>query len=1051
MNSPDADFVQAASPVLAKSKLRTARGRLYEPAIGTRLRILLAVIFASVALLGATGAYLLAIRWLEYFRELTYTNQFTLGMFMVHVLLGVFLIIPFLLFGMIHLATARRRPNRVAVRLGIALFTMGILVGLTGLALIQLEKLPQLPTGTSARYLVYTLHIVTPLLAVVLYVQHRRAGPAIQWRWGIGWGFAVGLFVIAMCVMHAQDPRRWYVQGPQEGEKYFEPSKTRTADGNFISAEVLMMDDYCLKCHKDIYDGWFHSAHHLSSFNNPPYLFSVRETRKVSLQRDGNVRAARWCAGCHDVVPFVSGAFDDPNFDDVNHPTARAGITCTVCHAITNINSTIGNGDYTIEEPQHYPLAFSQNAWLQWINNQVVKAKPDFHKKTFLKPLHRTAEFCSTCHKVSIPAALNHYKEFLRGQNHYDTYLLSGVSGVGARSFYYPPQAKTNCAECHMPLLPSADFGGKDYDGSGERKIHHHGFPGANTGLPSLVAREPAEQAHAESYRRAVGLQSDFLRGTDPAGKDQKLRMDLFGLKEGGTIDGALHAPLRPLLPHLKPGGSYLIEVVIRTLNVGHPFPQGTADSNEIWVDFLARSGDRIIGRSGALSGPGESGQVDEWSHFVNVLMLDRDGRRINRRNPQDIFTPLYDHQIPPGAAQVVHYKLEVPKDVQAPIELQVKLRYRKFDYEYMGLVYKDAGSVPQLPIVDVCEDRLVLPVEGVTADIPEQPSPVKPAWQRWNDYGIGCLLEGGAGQKKGELRQAEEAFRLLTTLEEPEARAHGYLNVSRVLLDEGRLREAVEALSKAQETKPSAPWWTIAWFTGLVNAQNGNLDGAIADFERILDPANQPRERKFDFGRDYVVIGELGSTLFKRAQQEDRLAERDAFLRRAAAAYERVLKIDAEDLDAHYGLAQCFARLSESMPSLAATNPSGAVDEARLLLLAKSFADGNARTEQRLQTAADLSWAITKFGQQPLEANHPKLPALLAIIQQCRPICDEASEENIRTAAAKVLAQAYRQSHAILKPDDNAKDRAVRIYREAHRAAAEASQAIVIYPLNRR
>ena len=107
------------------------------------------------------------------------------------------------------------------------------------------------------------------------------------------------------------------------------------------------------------------------------------------MQRDGTPRASRWCAGCHDPVPFFSGAFDDPNFDDVNDPTAKAGITCTACHAITNVNSTIGNADYTIEEPLHYPFAYSDNPFLQWINNQVVKAKPDFHKKTFLKPFHQ--------------------------------------------------------------------------------------------------------------------------------------------------------------------------------------------------------------------------------------------------------------------------------------------------------------------------------------------------------------------------------------------------------------------------------------------------------------------------------------------------------------------------------------------------------------------------------------------------------------------------------------------------------------------------------------
>src|SRR6185369_13481718 len=92
-----------------------------------------------------------------------------------------------------------------------------------------------------------------------------------------------------------------------------------------------------------------------------PYLFSVKETREVSLRRDGNVKASRWCAGCHDLVPFLSGAFDDPTFDLEKHPTSQAGITCTACHAITHVNSTRGNADYTIDEPLHYPFAFSSN------------------------------------------------------------------------------------------------------------------------------------------------------------------------------------------------------------------------------------------------------------------------------------------------------------------------------------------------------------------------------------------------------------------------------------------------------------------------------------------------------------------------------------------------------------------------------------------------------------------------------------------------------------------------------------------------------------------
>ena len=251
------------------------------------------------------------------------------------------------------------------------------------------------------------------------------------------------------------------------------------------------------------------------------------------------------------------------------------------------------------------------------------------------------------------------------------------------------------------------------------------------------------------------------------------------------------------------------------------------------------------------MQGADETGAVDEWAHFVNVLMLDRDGNRIDRRNPQDIFTPLYNHQIPPGAAQVVHYRLEVPKDVQEPVRLKTRLRYRKFDYPFMKYVYGD--KPPKLPIVDLCEDEILLPVAGVAEQVPEQKSSIQPAWQRWNDYGIGCLLEGGVGAKKGELRQARLAFRKLLDLGEQDARGNAYINLARVSFEEGSLDEAVTELNQAGQAEPPAPWWTVAWFKGLVNAQNNHLDEAIANFEKILDRNNQPRER-IRFHQDYVV-----------------------------------------------------------------------------------------------------------------------------------------------------------------------------------------------------
>ena len=655
-----------------------------------------------------------------------------------------------------------------------------------------------------------------------------------------------------------------------------------------------MMDDYCLKCHADAYQSWFHSAHHFSSFNNPPYLFSVRETRRVSLKRDGNVKASRWCAGCHDVVPFFSGAFDDVGFDDVRHPTAQSGITCTACHAITHVNSTRGNADYTIDEPIHYPFAYSTNRFLQYLNQQLVKAKPEFHKKTFLKPFMRTPEFCSTCHKVSLPQDLNQYKEFLRGQNHYDSYLLSGVSGHGARSFYYPEKAVPNCAGCHMPLQESQDFGANFFNPTNPsaRYIHSHLFPGANTGIAFLRGQPDV-----------VRTQENFLKGS--------LRVDIFGLKDGGTIDAPLTAPLRPRVPSLKPGRSYLLEVVLRTLKVGHHFTQGTMDSNEVWVDATVSSDGRTIARSGGL---GQYKAVDPWADFINVYMLDREGDRIDRRNPQDIFTPLYNHQVPPGAGQVAHYELVVPEDQRSPLTVEVKLQYRKFDTIYLNYVYGSnyANGSPftitnNLPITTIASDRITFPIEGSSATLDPQASAV-PEWQRWNDYGIGLLLEAGTGAEKGELIQASDAFEQVEKL----GRADGPLNLARVYFKEGRLDEAVAALNRAAQFNPPAPRWTLAWFSGLVNKQNGHLDEAISQFRSILEDRYPELDRRgLDFSRDYEVLNELGQAYFERAKLERANPERQQeFLRLAAQTLQKTLALDSENLTAHYTLALVYTQL---------------------------------------------------------------------------------------------------------------------------------------------
>lgn len=881
--------------------------------IGPRLRIVLVVVLATFSLLLANGIYLAAITWVQYFTGEVYEDLFYQFMFLGHLVFGFLLVAPVVLFGVIHMLAARKRRNRRAVKIGYALFFIALVVLVTGILLTRSFGFDL--KQPAMRSVVYWCHIIGPLAAIWLYWLHRLVGPRIKWYVGRRIAVATLATVGVMLFFQMQDPRAWNQAAPKEGAKYFEPSLARTASGNFIPAQALQNDEYCMKCHPSVYDNWFHSAHHFSSFNNPAYLYSVRQTRKKVLERDGSVQASRWCAGCHDPVPFFSGAFNDPNYDDVNHPTSQAGITCTVCHAITHVNSARGNGDYVIEQPIQYPFTYSDNKILQGINELLVKAKPSFHKKTFLKPLHKTAEFCSTCHKVHLPKELTAYKDFLRGQNHYDSFLLSGVSGHGASSFYYPPKAEVNCNECHMPQLASTEFGAKFSPKLGEMAVHDHFFPGANTALPWWRGEDASAAGNSDAtdwVERARELLIDVTR------------VDIFGIRSEGAIDGTLTAPLGPNYPTLEAGEKYLLESVIRTTKLGHHLTQGTVDSNELWLEMIVSSGGKIIGHSG---GRDPKGAVDSWSHFVNVFMLDRNGSRIANRNAEDIFVPLYNHQIPPGAGQTVHYALQVPDDIDAPIEVTLRLNYRKFDKEYIDfmnamyqegdLPFREQGpvedAVNNLPVTVMAEDHVVFDVRSKAGDVLTADRAVREQrqtpelWQRWNDYGIGMLLAG-----KSQLRQAGEAFQEVEKL----GRYDGPLNLARVQFAEGDLDGATVSLGRAAQSEPPPPPWTLAWLSGEVSRQQGYLEEAEKSFRSVLeDDTQERRDRLFDFSLDYRVRNSLGLTLVDLAaiaesrRQVDRSQE---LLAQAEQEFLRVLETDVENVSAHANLAALYRRMGD-------------------------------------------------------------------------------------------------------------------------------------------
>ena len=273
--------------------------------------------------------------------------------------------------------------------------------------------------------------------------------------------------------------------GPQSP---FFPSSADTNSGKIIPANFFMTSATCGKCHKDIYDQWNSSAHHFSSFNNQWYRKSIEYMQDVV-----GTKPSKWCAGCHDHAVFFNGRFDRPIKEQIDTPEAQNGLGCTSCHSIVHVSSTMGQGDFEIEYPPLHDLAVSENPVLAWAHDYLLKLDPEPHRKDVPEALPPRADARSSarrCHKVHLDVPVNDYRWF-RGFNDYDNWQASGVSGQGARSFYYPPKSQ-KCADCHMPLVASNDPAARDGG-----KIHSHRFPAANTALPFVNGDHEQLQHHA--------------------------------------------------------------------------------------------------------------------------------------------------------------------------------------------------------------------------------------------------------------------------------------------------------------------------------------------------------------------------------------------------------------------------------------------------------------------------------------------------------------------------------------------------------------------------
>ncbi len=758
---------------------------------------------------------------------------------LTHVALGTLLLAPLFFFLALHVVKMQIKRNLGATLAGVlTALSVGLLLA-SGFILVS--------KGATAPGMV-PLHIMTTITSIGGFLLHVALKRGVRFHfleWGSLWKGGVlnalrhplsitvlaGLLVSIIFYVSLEHDNRRQKFLPEKAQKTFEPGQTTLAHKNFLKDDDLGRSEFCGQagCHPDIYKQWNESVHHFSSFNNPYYRKSVE-----LLIAEREVAPVRWCASCHDAMVLYPGRMQDKKVIDMDHPNGQAGITCLSCHAIDALRDVKGNGRVVMAEPDEYPFARSQSPMGKWIHNKLVKSKPEPHRRAMLKPMHKTPEFCGACHKVGIPPEVNAYR-WKRGQNQYDNWHNSGASGNIVRSFYLPPVAKT-CTECHMALAPSND------EGNDNGFVRSHRFATANATLPMLKA------AHEQ-----LALVKKFMQ-------DSVVTVDIFNLE----VNGKVYGPNDPM-PVLQSGELVKVNVVVRNRKVGHIFPEGTNDSNEPWIEVLAKNhSGKIVLASGLLD---PQGHVDSTAHFFRAKLVSRASKLIANRDIHNWVATIYANVIGPGTARTVHYHFKVPHGA-AITELTATLNYRKFTQEYNQFVF--AGKeVPEQPIIAM---------STALRNTVSAPESHRPLWERWNDYGIGLLLEG-------DTKAALAAFQKVTSLapKNPE----GPINQGRVLFIEGQVDRGLEILKEAEQRRPG--YLKTAYFRGALNKKLGAYDEALADWKKVAETYPNDRELLLDIGRVEYLAGRYEAALQWIA---------------------RVLAIDPENLGGLYNRMLCLGAL---------------------------------------------------------------------------------------------------------------------------------------------
>ena len=171
--------------------------------------------------------------------------------------------------------------------------------------------------------------------------------------------------------------------------------------GEKIPSKFFMESDSCKRCHEDIYNQWFSSAHHFSSFNNQWYRKAIEY-----MQDTVGTKPSKWCGGCHDPAVLYSRHDGTPIKQIVHQSRSASGTRLHDVPFHCRGEEHHGPGRFLLEYPKLHELAASKNPVVRPLHDFLIKLNPEPHRRVFLKPFMRdrlrnsarlATKFISTC------------------------------------------------------------------------------------------------------------------------------------------------------------------------------------------------------------------------------------------------------------------------------------------------------------------------------------------------------------------------------------------------------------------------------------------------------------------------------------------------------------------------------------------------------------------------------------------------------------------------------------------------------------------------------